>query len=150
MNRKRLIYFTDLVLFPLFVLSFYSGIELHIAGHGTEHAIWYNRAVFHTIASLFFALFGIMHVKTHWAWYKGLKAKRWKGKSRIVLLLSSVFVCTVATGIVLLVCIEGANSSAGLLHYKTGLVMGGLGILHILKRIRRLYNVLNSQTAGLN
>lgn len=147
MNRKRLIYFTDLVLLPLFVLSFYSGMELHIAGHGTEHEIWHNWAVFHTIAGLFFALSGIIHVKTHWAWYKGLKAKRWKGKSKIVLLLSGVFACMAGTGILLLFCIDGANSFTGLLHYKTGIIMGVLGISHILGRIHRLYNVVNSHVA---
>lgn len=147
MNRKRLIYLTDLVLIPLFALSFYSGIELHVAGHGTEHDIWHNWAVFHTIISLLFTMSGMMHVKTHWAWYKGLRMKGCKGKSKIVLVLSIVFICIVSTGILLLFCIQGANSFTGLLHYKTGLIMGVLGISHILKRMHLLYNVLNSHVA---
>lgn len=138
MNRKRFIYLTDLVLVPLFALSFYSGIELHMAGHGTEDDIRHNWAVFHTVVSLFFTMFGMMHVKTHWAWYKGLKAKKGKGKSKTVLLLSIAFICIVGTGILLLFCIEGANSFTGALYYKTGIIMGVSGISHLLKRIHLL------------
>ncbi|MEY8631864.1 DUF4405 domain-containing protein [Bacteroides nordii] len=54
MNRKRFIYFTDLILIPLFILSLYTGIKLHIAGHHANHEIWHNWTVFHTIASLLF------------------------------------------------------------------------------------------------
>ena len=76
MNKRRLIYLTDAILIPLFVLSLYSGIQLHITGHGTEHDIWHNWAVFHTIDSLLFTTFGIIHIKSHWFWYKGLKNKK--------------------------------------------------------------------------
>ena len=88
MNRNRFIYLTDLLLVPVFVLSFYTGVELHIAGEGAEHEVWHNWAVFHTIVSLLFMLLGIVHVKSHWGWYKGLKAAGGKGKRKVVLLLS--------------------------------------------------------------
>ena len=70
MNKRRLIYLTDAILIPLFVLSLYSGIQLHIAGHVTEHDIWHNWAVFHTIDSLLFTTFGIKHIKSHRFLYK--------------------------------------------------------------------------------
>ena len=56
MNRNRFIYLTDLLLVPVFVLSFYTGVELHIAGEGAAHDVWHNWAVFHTIVSLLFKI----------------------------------------------------------------------------------------------
>lgn len=70
MNRNRFIYFTDLMLVPVFILSFYTGVELHIAGQGVDHESWHIWAIFHTNASLLFMILGIIHVKSHWAWYK--------------------------------------------------------------------------------
>ena len=128
MNRSKFIYLTDLILVFVFVLSFYTGVELHIAGHGINHATWHNWAVFHTIVSLLFMALGIIHIRSHWGWYGGLKRKGCKGK--VVLLLSIVFV---------LFFVNGANSSIGLLHYKTGIVVGVLGVLHVLERKRMLY-----------
>ena len=49
-----------------------------------------------------------------------------KVKNKVVLLLSFTFILVIITGILLL-CIEGANSSTGLLHYKAGLMAGVLG-----------------------
>lgn len=139
MNRKKIIYLTDFVLVPLFILTLYTGIKLHVAGHDVNHEIWHNWAIFHTIVSLLFTISGIIHVKAHWTWYKGLKTKGMKGKSKSVLMLSLTFIPIVITGISLLY-IEGANSSTGLLHYKTGLIAGISGIVHILKRLRFLVN----------
>lgn len=137
MNRKRVIYLTDLILVPLFILVLYTGVKLHIAGHATNHDIWHNWAVSHIISSLLFTILGIMHVKHHWGWYKGLKAKGIKGKSKIILLLTFILIPVIATGVWLL-CIEGANSSIGILHYQVSLMASVLGILHILKRWRFL------------
>lgn len=139
MNRKRFIYLTDLILVPAFILSLYTGIELHIAGHGIEHEVWHNWAVFHTIVSLLFMVLGGIHIKSHWGWYKGLKTIGCKGKRKVVILLSLVFVSVAVTGILLLLFVDGANSAVGLLHYKIGIVMGVLGAMHILKRKRFLY-----------
>ena len=51
---KRTVIFTDIALVPTFVLTFYSGIKLHVAGHGTSHEVWHNFALFHIITSLLF------------------------------------------------------------------------------------------------
>lgn len=139
MNRNRFIYLTDLVLVPIFVLSFYSGIKLHIAGEGSSHEVWHNWAVFHTIVSLLFMVLGAVHVKSHWGWYKGLKTKGCKGKRKAVLLLSVVFLAVVVSGLWLLFFIDGADSSLGLLHYITGNIVVILSIFHILKRKQVLY-----------
>ena len=72
---KRTVIFTDIALVPTFVLTFYSGIKLHVAGHGTSHEVWHNFALFHIITSLLFLAACIMHIRSHAAWYKGLFQK---------------------------------------------------------------------------
>lgn len=69
MNKNKLIFLTDAILAPVFVLSLWSGVELHIAGHGAEHSVWHMWAVFHTIVSLLFLTFAAFHVRSHWGWY---------------------------------------------------------------------------------
>ena len=83
MNRNRFIYFTDLMLLLVFILSFYTGVELHIAGQGVDHESWHIWAIFHTNTSLLFMILGIIHVKSHWAWYKGLRTVGCKGKRKV-------------------------------------------------------------------
>ena len=136
MNRKRFIYLTDLVLVPLFLLSAYTGIALHVAGHGADHEIWHRWALLHTIASLLFAGAAILHIKTHWTWYKTLRTKDVRSKS--VWVFSFAFATVAATGVLLLLWIEGAGSPTGIFHYKIGLITIVLGALHLLRRIRFL------------
>lgn len=66
------IFILDWILVLVFVLLVFSGIELHIAGHGIDHDLWHNWAVFHVISSLLFLIFSILHVKMHWNWYAGI------------------------------------------------------------------------------
>lgn len=135
------IFIIDFILIPLFLLSAYSGIELHIAGHGDNHGIWHNWAVFHVIVSTLFLVFGTLHVKTHWNWYKSLIKKGIGKKSKLTLAVSVTFVLATVTGIVLL-GIDGANSGIGMWHYKIGLLTGLLALMHIIKRSAVLYKVL--------
>lgn len=128
------IFVIDWVLIPLFTLSAYTGIELHIAGHGNNHEIWHNWAAFHVVMSLLFFVALILHVTTHWGWYKGLLNNGIGKKSKITLALSVVFVFVVVTG-ALLLCIDGVNSIIGLWHYKTGILISLVSVCHILKRI---------------
>ena len=39
-------------LIVLFFLSAISGFGLHIAGHGNNHEVWHNWAVFHVVDSV--------------------------------------------------------------------------------------------------
>lgn len=144
MDKKKIIYLTDAALVPVFALTLYTGIELHIAGHGTDHRTWHNWAVFHTIAGALFFLAAAVHVKSHWAWYKGLKNKGLKNKSKIVAVLSVLFAIVAVSGVLLLLCIDGAGSHVGLWHYKIGLITGFFAVLHIIKRIRLLYKGISS------
>lgn len=148
MNRNRFIYFTDLMLVPVFILSFYTGVELHIAGQGVDHESWHIWAIFHTNASLLFMILGIIHVKSHWAWYKGLRTVGCKGKRKAVLLLSIVFLLAVVSGILLVCFVDGANSSLGLWHYRIGIFVSVLGVLHILKRKKGLYKGVRRRVFG--
>ena len=148
MNRNRFIYLTDLLLVPVFVLSFYTGVELHIAGEGAEHEVWHNWAVFHTIVSLLFMLLGIVHVKSHWGWSKGLKAAGGKGKRKVVLLLSVLFLLAVVSGLSLILFVDGANSAMGLWHYRMGIFVSVFGVLHVLKRKKVLYKGVRMHVLG--
>lgn len=135
MDKKKIIFLTDMALIPVFALTAYTGIELHVAGHGTDHQVWHDMAVFHSIAGFSFLILAAIHVKYHWAWYKALKSKGLKNKSKIVAALSALFIIVAASGILLAFFIDGANTHVGLWHYKAGLVVTGvLASLHIFKR----------------
>lgn len=134
MNKGRLIFITDLLLLPVFVVCFYTGVRLHLAGHASLLAIVQSWAVAHVCASLIFLLLVLLHVKCHWAWYRSLKSGC-KGRKKMVLFLSVVFVFVSLSGISLFF-FSSDDAHAGLLHYKLGLLFGVLSVLHILKRRR--------------
>ena len=131
------IFVIDWSLVFVFVLSAFSGIGLHIAGHGINHELWHNWAVFHVLTSFLFFVISIFHITTHWGWYKGIIKNGLGKKSKITVVLSVVFFLVSVTGIILL-GVDGANSYIGLLHYKIGFVTIVLCIGHLLKRISLL------------
>ena len=128
------IFVIDWILFFVFVLSAFSGIGLHIAGHDNSHEVWHNWAVFHILTVFLFFMAAIFHITTHWGWYKGVIRNGFGKKSKITVALSVVFFLVSVTGIILL-GVNGANSYIGLLHYKIGIVTIVLCVGHILKRI---------------
>lgn len=134
MNKGRLIFTTDLLLLPVFVFCFYTGVRLHLAGHASVLAIVQSWAVAHLCASLIFLLLVLLHVKCHWAWYRTLK-NGCKGRKKMVLFLSIVFVFLSLSGVSLFF-FSSEDAHAGLFHYKLGLLFGVLSVLHILKRRR--------------
>ena len=121
---KRTVIFTDIALVPTFVLTFYSGIKLHVAGHGTSHEVWHNFALFHIITSLLFLAACIMHIRSHAAWYKGLFQKGLGKKSRITF---------------------WTNSGIGMWHYRIGLTSSALMLIHISKRFIPLCSSLRKK-----
>ena len=128
------IFVIDWLLILVFAITAFSGFELHFAGHFSSHNVWHNWAVFHTIASLAFAVVGVLHIKTHWGWYKSLIAKGRGNKSRVTIYLSSIYIITIITGFVLL-NISGANTNVGLWHYRIGIILTIISAGHIMKRI---------------
>ena len=128
------IFVIDWSLIPVFVLSAYSGIELHVADYEGNHEVWHNWAVFHVLTSLLFLMASIFHIATHWGWYKGTAKNGIGRKSKVTAVLSILFLSVVLTGFALL-GIEGAGSPVGLCHFWTGIVTTVLSIGHILKRL---------------
>ncbi len=134
------IFVINWTLILLFILSAFSRIGLHLAGHIGNHSLWHNWAVFHVIASVLFLATTIFHIKTHWGWYKGIR-KGIGNRSKITAILSILFLLATVTGIILL-GVDGANSSIGLFHYKIGIVTIIISALHILKRAGILHKSL--------
>lgn len=132
------IFMIDWGLLPSFILSVYTGIELHVAGHGNNHEICHDWAIFHVIVSLLLLILIVLHIITHRNWYKGIARRGVGKKNKVTLCLSIVFALVVITGFILL-GVDGANTTMGLWHYKTGILMGVLSICHILKRFSVLY-----------
>ena len=54
------------------------------------------------------------------------------------------------TAVLLLCCVDGANTPVGLCHYAAGLAAGILGTLHMLTRARRLYGGLTAHVRTRN
>ena len=133
----------DWCLVMAFALTAFSGFELHVAGHFSTHEVWHNWAVFHTLSSLAFIITSILHVQTHWGWYKGLITKGLGKKSRVTVVLSLIFLIASVTGIVLL-GVQGCCSGIGMWHYKMGILLTLVGVGHLVKRFSILRKSLGS------
>lgn len=133
---------TDWTLVPLFLLTLWSGIKLHVTDYSSAHEDWHTWAVVHSIAGVLMTVFIIMHIRQHWKWYKAirtpLKLKKARNRRRAVLALTVLFATVIATGIGLLLFIDGADSHTGLLHFWIGLLASLFAIQHILKRTKQL------------
>lgn len=138
------VFVIDCFLIPAFILSSYSGIELHIAGHGNSHEVWHNWAVFHVVTSLLFLTAITFHIRTHWGWYKGLVKNGIGRKSKVTVVLSLLFLFVGISGISLL-GIDGANSEMGRWHYGMGIAMSIISVGHTLKRFPTLRKSLKSE-----
>lgn len=121
-----------------FVASAATGIGLHVAGHGAGHEEWHNWAVAHVLSSLGWLISGAIHIKRHWAWYCAIASKGIGHKSRTTILLSALFPFVTVTGLMLIVCVDGANSALGRWHYISGLILILLSLIHIVSRKRPL------------
>lgn len=89
------------------------------------------------LSGFLFLVAVIFHITTHWGWYKGIMKNGLGKKSKIIVVLSVVFLLVSVTGIILL-GVNGANSVIGLLHYKIGIATIVLCVVHLLKRIHLL------------
>lgn len=127
------IFIIDWTLIPLFLLTAFTGIGLHIAAHWNNHELLHNWALAHIIASLLFTVFVIIHVKMHWGWYKGLFRNGLRHKSHITAIVSILFVILALTGYALLE-MQITTSGLGLWHYDVGLLALFLFSGHIIKR----------------
>lgn len=128
------IFIIDWTLIPLLLLTAFTGIGLHIAGHGNNHELMHSWALAHIITSLLFTVFVIIHVKMHWGWYKGLSRNGLGQKNHVTAIVSVLFVIVALTGYALL-GVNDASSGFGQWHYHAGLLALVLFSGHIIKRL---------------
>jgi len=143
-TRGKSIFIVDLSLIPIFILVIYSSFKLHIAGHTNNynHDAWSYWAHFHVIISITSLLVGWLHIKAHWRWYKSLIKKGIDKKSKITLSLSVLFLLLTITGIILIFFVKGGNSIIGSWHYRLGLIMIPLLIIHLVTRFHLIVKAL--------
>ena len=134
LTKGRPVFIIDLSLIPIFILVIYSGLKLHVAGHGIDHDKWEFWAGCHTITCQISLILIWFHVKAHWGWYKGLIKNGLANKSKITAGITILFLALTITGFLLTFFINGPNSSIGLWHYKLGLITSILIIIHTIKR----------------
>ena len=137
------IFIVDWLLILVAGLSAYSGVKLHIAGHFFTHEVWHNWAIFHIITSVLFSIIGIIHIKNHWGWYKSITKRKFNNKIGNTLFLSIIFGLVSLTGIILILFVNGANSHIGIWHYRLGLIIAILSIVHIIRRWHILRKSIN-------
>lgn len=135
------VFIIDWFLIPSFIMCAGTGFIFHYAGHLNDHALWHNCAVAHILTSLFFLITVILHIKTHGGWYEGFFQRGIGRRSKLTILLTAIFSAVVITGLMLL-GINGANSGVGLWHYKLGILICVISILHIAKRFAILRKAL--------
>lgn len=114
-----------------FIASAITGIGLHIAGKSNSHEMWHNWGAGHIFASFLWLLSVVVHVRRHILWYKTFTSKGFADKRWIIFILSILFLIATITGILLIACVEGANSHIGLLHYKFGILLLVFSVIHI-------------------
>ncbi len=134
LTKGKSIFIIDALLIPVFILLTYTGLELHMADHVSDHDGWAFWAHWHIVAGIASLLLGYLHIKAHWGWYKGLIKNGAGKKSKVTMVITILFAILVVTGIILIFFIEGGNSSVGLWHYRLSLLMVALLIGHTVKR----------------
>lgn len=133
-GAMKRIFVIDWLMIASFVPSLWSGIGLHIAGHGTDIGARHGWTAFHVSSSLLFLVVAICHIATHRGWYEAIVRRGMGNKSRVTAVLSLSFAAVVITGVVLL-GVSGAGPGVGMWHYRMGIVAGVLSVGHLLKRI---------------
>lgn len=115
------------------------GDRLTIAWHISKHTVWYGWTLFHLMPAVLFLLLGILHIKAHWNWYRGLVKRNFGKKSKTTLILSILFLLLSVTGVTLLF-VGNSGYIIRQVHYRTGMLMVAFSLVHILKRIRILFS----------
>lgn len=138
-KQQNLTPITNLLLIPIFLLTLISGVKLHLFNNHLEvySLLW---TTIHLSSSLMFIILIATHIKLHKFWYRNLfndKVKsNVKRKYRITLILAFLLIGVLLTGV--MIWFNGNNSDSGLWHYKLGLIMSALALLHFIKRAQSL------------
>ena len=115
-----------------------TGFGLHAAGHGPSFSAWHRWAVAHVAFSLLWLALAVHHVWKHRRWYRAVLSRGVGNKSKMTLLLTALSLALWATGVLLLVCIDGSQSAVGLWHYGLGVAMVVLSVHHVVRHRRQL------------
>ena len=134
LQRRRTLFWVDVLLIPVAVATAVTGIGFHRAGHFESHEVWECWALAHVVSSVLWIGLGVYHIYRHWGWYRAFFRRTVARRSCTTLLLTVGFLLIVVTGIVLLAFINGANSPVGMWHYRIGLVLIFLSLSHIVMR----------------
>lgn len=129
------IFRTDLAMAVLALLSAFTGVQIHYAGHFQSHEVWHNWSVAHFFINVALLIVAIVHVKQHWGFYKTL-IKNINLRSKVTMMVTLSFSIVALSGIYLLIFVEGQGSSAGFVHYILGIVFTVFGLGHLAKRWR--------------
>ncbi|MGL6180256.1 MAG: DUF4405 domain-containing protein [Tannerellaceae bacterium] len=140
LTKGKSIFIIDALLFPIFLLVIYTGIKLHTVGHlyESDHEAWSMWAHSHIIISALSILGFYLHIKAHWGWYKRIFSKGIGSKSKTTAILSFLYLILLFTGIQLALFIDESDSPVGLWHYKLGLLMSVLLLVHFITRFSTL------------
>ena len=133
-HKRRALFWTDVLLIPVFVATGVTGVGLYYAGLYEPHEVWENWSLAHVVSAVLWLGLGIYHIYRHWAWYKSLFRSSNGKKSKVTLLLSVVFLVMVITGILLLAIVNGPNSLIGKWHFWLGVAIIVLSLAHIIMR----------------
>ncbi len=135
---------TNWALAPLFLLTLWSGIELHVTDYYLVYEEWHSWSVVHSIAGILMAAFIVMHFCQHWKWYSALSKPVKVRKARVrrcaVMTLTVLFAVVIVTGLWILIFVIGADSRIGHVHFWLGILALAFAIGHILKRRKQLFH----------
>lgn len=134
---KKVIYRTDWCLVWNFPFTLVTGLVIHGLGHTGDLQTMRGWMLIHILGGILFAVFSILHIVAHWKWYRSLK-KNFFRQSKVTLGLSVLYLVTMLTGFFLVYQKGGDGTHLSLLHYQAGIVMGVLGIWHLLHRVKIL------------
>lgn len=145
LTKGRSVFMVDLSLILVFMLLIYSGLMLHVTSHITNHAEWEYWAEYHSIVGLVSLVLGWLHIKAHWNWYKGLFKNGIGKRSKVTVVVSILFLVLIVTGLILIFFVNGGNSPIGLWHYRFGLAIALLLIVHTAARFPLLTKGLGAK-----
>jgi magnesium-transporting ATPase (P-type) len=121
-------------------------VKYHMGNNGNHQGVSYGPGYIelsfvHKIVVLFFSFFTILHIVSHWKWYKTVIKKQLIAKNIQVITLSLLFVITALTGVFpwLFYIFSGdefIRKAIIEIHDKIALILFIFLILHVTKRYR--------------
>lgn len=128
-SKIKRLFLTDILLIPTFIGIVVTGLGLHVAVHHhyVSNTIW---KPLHLAFACLSVILVIMHIYQHLGWYKGLLNRTAAKRSQITAILSILFIITTLSGFLIYI-----NSYWGALHYKLGIILVIISLVHIGKRL---------------